>query len=50
MTNDSTTLISPSMNLQSKKTPSKMSIELIRQFARSYSVMNDMSFRIMMAN
>ncbi len=49
MTNDSTTLISPSMN-QLKKTPSKMSIELIRQFARSCNVINDMSFRIMMAN
>lgn len=51
MTNDSTTLMSStSMNLQSKKSPSKMSIELIRQFARSCNVINDMSFRIMMAN
>lgn len=50
MTNDSTTLKSPSMNLQSKKSPSRMSVEMIRQFARSYSVMTDMTFGIMMAN
>lgn len=50
MTNDSTTLISPSMNIQSKKSPSKMSIDMIRQFARSYNIISDMNFRIMMAN
>ena len=50
MTNDSTTIKSTVMSHQSKKTPSKMSIELIRQFARSCNVINDVSRRIMMAN
>lgn len=50
MTNDSTTILkSPSMN-QAKKSPSKVSIEMIRQFAYSCNVINGMSFRIMMAN
>ncbi len=50
MTNDSTTLMTTSMNIQCKKSPSKMSIEMIRQFARSCNSINGMNFRMMMAN
>ncbi|MBD5277640.1 MAG: hypothetical protein HDS32_00125 [Bacteroides sp.] len=50
MTNDSTTILSTSSNHKSAKSPSRATIEMLRQFARTCVVVNDMSFRVMMSN
>lgn len=50
MTNDSTTILSPTPNHTSMKSPRKATIEMIRQFARTCVVVNDMRFQVMMSN
>lgn len=50
MTHGSTTTVSSVGNVKSMKSPSKATIELIRQFARTCTVVKDMTFDVMMAN
>lgn len=49
MTNGSTTMTTNG-NLKSTKSPSKASIDLIRQFARTCITLNDMRLGVMVAN
>lgn len=51
MTNGSTTTLSSTVvNPKSMKSPSKASIEMIRQFARTCIEIKDMRLNVMMAN
>ncbi len=50
MTNGSTTILSSTFNQQSMKSPRKVTIEMIRQFARTCVSIKDMQFDVMMAN
>lgn len=50
MTNGSTSILSSSSNQQSMKSPRKVTIEFIRQFARTCISIKDLNFDVMMAN
>ncbi len=50
MTNGSTAILSSASSQQSMKSPRKITIELIRQFARTCISLKDMNFDVMMAN
>ncbi len=50
MTNSSTTFLSSTSSQQPMKSPRKVTIELIRQFARTCISIKDMNFDVMMAN
>lgn len=50
MTNGYTAIITSSSNLKPTKSPSKASIEIIRQFARTCVSINDIRLNVMIAN
>lgn len=50
MTNGSTTILSSTVNPKCMKSPSKASIELIRQFARTCTQIKDLRLNVMIAN